>query len=73
MSPATEHPPTTREIVADLLGRLERIDAAAETLKSLTTSRSTSPVMLTDALQALERHLTLAIHEAEHARERIRR
>ena len=69
----TYHRPTGRELVAELLGRIERVDATAETLKSLTTSSDASPVMLTDALRALERHLAAAIHEAEQAREHIRR
>ena len=73
MPPVTYHHPTSREILAELLSRIERVDAAAETLKSLTTTHGTSAVMLTDALHALERHLTLAVHEAEQARERIRR
>jgi hypothetical protein len=73
MPPVTYHQPTSREIVAELLARVERIDAAAETLKSLTVTRSASPAMLTDALRAIERHLALAVHDAERARERIPR
>ena len=73
MPPVTYHRPTSREIVAELLGRIERVDAATATLESLTTTSGASPVILTDALHALERHLALAIHESEQARERLRR
>jgi hypothetical protein len=72
MPRVTYHHPTSREIVAELLDRVQRVDAAAETVNSLTAMHSVSPVLLTDALQALERQLTLATRAAEQARERLR-
>jgi hypothetical protein len=66
------HYPSHREIVADVMTRLARVHAAGDTIKSLATARETPDVMLTDALQALEHDLRLALHAAQAARERIR-
>jgi hypothetical protein len=72
MNPATHHQPTNREILAELLDRIERVDAAAETVKSMSENHGASATMLTDGLHALEHHLALAVREAAQARERIR-
>jgi hypothetical protein len=73
MTIATYHHPSRREILADLMTRLQRVEAAGGTLKSLAEMHETSPTMLADALQALEHDLLLACREAESARARIKR
>jgi hypothetical protein len=71
MTPETYHHPTRREITSDLFDRLRRVTAASGTVSALLRSHDASTTTLTDALQALERDLTLAAHEAERARTRI--
>jgi hypothetical protein len=73
MTIATYHDPSRREILAGLMTRLQRVEAAGGSLKSLAGMHETSATMLTDALEALGRDLLLAMRETESARERIRR
>jgi hypothetical protein len=73
MTTAAYHHPSRREIVAELLVRLKRVDAASNTVAALTTVHEPSSAMLADALQSLERDLLLAIRASESARARITR
>ena len=68
MTTAAYHPPTRREIVSELLSRLKRVEAAGNTVASLTATHGTSSSMVADALQSLERDLLLALRESESAR-----
>lgn len=72
MTTGTYHHPTRREITSDLFDRLRRVDAAAGTVRALLRGPDASLTSLTDALQALERDLQLASHEAERARGKLR-
>jgi acyl transferase domain-containing protein len=72
MTQVAYHHPTNREIVAELLDRIQRVAAAAETVKALSANHGASATVMADALHALERHLSLAVDEAEQARERVR-
>lgn len=67
----TYHDPTRRELLAPMGDRLVRVQAAADTVRSLADMRSTSDVLLADALHALERDLLLAAREAGSAAARI--
>jgi hypothetical protein len=70
MTTAAYHHPSHREILAELEGRLKRVAAAGHTVTSLADANGTS-TMLGDAMASLEHDLTLALREAESARERI--
>jgi hypothetical protein len=71
MTTAAVHHPSHRELVADLLTRLKRVEAAGNTVAALTTAHGTSSAMLADTLRALEGDLAQAARAAEIARERI--
>ena len=71
MTSPTRHPPSPREILAELFDRLSRVQAAAGSLRSLTDMHSTAPAMLAVALQGLERDLLLAAGEADSAAARM--
>jgi hypothetical protein len=73
MTPEAYHHPTRRELTSDLFDRMRRVTAATGTVSALLRNHDASTTALTDALQALERDLTLAAHEAEKARTRIMR
>ena len=72
MTSASYHHPTRREITSDLFARMRRVDAATGTIRALLRTPDTPLTALTDALQALERDLQLASHEAERARGKLR-
>jgi hypothetical protein len=72
MPPVSYHHPTRRELTDDLFDRLRRVTAATGTVAALVRGNDTSTTDLTDALQALERDLLLAMHEAERARNRLK-
>jgi hypothetical protein len=71
MTTAAYHHPSRREILSELEDRLKRVDAAGQTVASLAGASGTPSTMLGDAIASLERDLTLALREAEAARERI--
>jgi hypothetical protein len=71
MTTETSHQPSRREILADLMSRLARVQAAGGTLKSFADSNHTGAATLADALESLQRDLLLAAREAEAARARI--
>jgi hypothetical protein len=73
MTTAAYHHPSRREILNDLFGRLQRVQAATTTVTALVREPDTSLTTLSDALQALERDLSLAAHDAERARTRLTR
>jgi hypothetical protein len=73
MTTAADHRPSRREIVFELLDRLERVEAAGDSVAALAATSDTPALLLADALQSLERDLTLAQRESELARERITR
>jgi hypothetical protein len=73
MTSATHHHPSRRDMLSDLTTRLMRVQAAGNTVASLTSVPGTSSAMLVDALQSLEHDLLLATREAGAARERISR
>jgi len=68
----THHEPTRRELLAPMTDRLVRVQAAADSVRSLANMDSTSNALIADALHALEHDLQLAAHEASHAAERIK-
>jgi hypothetical protein len=59
--------PSQRELVDELLMRLERIRAEGTTIGSLTSNSGTSSVVLAEALHELEHDLVLATRAAETA------
>ena len=71
MTTETHHPPTRREILAPVTDRLARVQAAADSARSLADMRSTSDELIADALHALERDLVLAAREVGNAAQRI--
>lgn len=71
MTTETYHDPTRRELLAPMGDRLVRVQAAADTVRSLADMRSTSNELLADALQALEHDLLLAAREVGMAADRI--
>jgi hypothetical protein len=73
MTSVSYHHPSRREILSDLFDRLGRVQAAAGTVRALVRAQDSSSTTLCDALQALERDLTLAAHEAEEARATLTR
>jgi hypothetical protein len=73
MSSVTYHHPSRGEMLAGLFARLDRVQAASSTLKSLAESRGTTAATLGDSLEALQRDLLLAVREAESVEARIKR
>jgi hypothetical protein len=71
MTAETYHHPTRQELLAPMIGRLVRVQAAADTVRSLADMRSTSNDLLADALHALEHDLQLAAREAGNAADRV--
>jgi hypothetical protein len=73
MSSVTYHHPSRRELLGTLFARLDRVQAASSTLKSLAESRDATAATLGDSLEALQRDLLLAVREAESVEARITR
>jgi hypothetical protein len=67
MTAETYHHPTRRELLAPMADRLVRVQAAADSVRSLADMRSTSNELLADALHALEHDLLLAARDAGNA------
>ena len=73
MTTASYHQPSRREILSEMFDRLARVQAASGTVRALVRAQDSSSTALCDALQALERDLTLAAHQAETARAALTR
>jgi hypothetical protein len=73
MTTAAYHHSSSRETLSELLTRLKRVHAAGDSVAALASTPDTPATLLAAALESLEHDLTLALREAERAREFITR
>jgi hypothetical protein len=71
MTGTAYHHPSHREMLTDLMGRLSRVQAAGESLRTMTDMNHAGTSTVAAALEALEHELLLAARETDAARARI--